>query len=176
MVTAGVQSFSVTALVDFHGLGLAPANSVLTAFLVAGAAGVLLGGPLADRTSRHGLVAALAMLGSAILLCFAGSAQLPLLALIGVFAAVGLLQGSVRPSRDMMVRAVTPKGATGRVFAFVSTGLNLGAAVTPVLFGLLIDLGHAQWTYFLLAAILVLATATVGVARARRAPAAAPAE
>jgi MFS family permease len=176
MVTAGVQSFSVTALVDVQGIGLAPANSVLTAFLIASAGGVLLGGPLADRTSRHGLVAAAAMLGSAVLLLFVGSAQLPLLALIAVFAAVGLLQGSVRPSRDMMVRAVTPKGATGRVFAFVSTGLNLGAAVTPVLFGLLIDLGHAQWTFFLLAAILLLAIATVGVARARRAPAAAPAE
>jgi MFS family permease len=176
MVTAGVQSFSVTALVAFQGTGLGPANTVLTAFLVASAAGVLLGGPIADRTVRHGLLAAAAMAGSALLFFVVGNAQLPVLALIAVFAAVGLLQGSVRPSRDMMVRAVTPKGATGRVFAFVSAGLNLGAAVTPVLFGLLIDLGHAEWVFFLLAAILLLAIATVGVARTRHRPAPAPAE
>ena len=176
MVTAGVQSFSVTALVAFQGTGLGPANTVLTAFLMASAAGVLLGGPIADRTARHGLLAAAAMAGSAVLFFLVGNAQLPVLALIAVFAAVGLLQGSVRPSRDMMVRAVTPKGATGRVFAFVSAGLNLGAAVTPVLFGLLIDLGHADWVFFLLAAILLLAIATVGVARTGHRPAPAPAE
>ena len=176
MVTAGVQSFSVTALVAFQGTGLGPANTVLTAFLMASAAGVLLGGPIADRTARHGLLAAAAMAGSAVLFFLVGNAQLPVLALIAVFAAVGLLQGTVRPSRDMMVRAVTPKGATGRVFAFVSAGLNLGAAVTPVLFGLLIDLGHADWVFFLLAAILLLAIATVGVARTGHRPAPAPAE
>jgi MFS family permease len=176
MVTAGLQSFSVTALIDLQGIALAPANTVLTAFLMASAGGVLLGGPIADRTTRHGLVAAAAMLGSAVLLLVVGGAQLPVLALIAVFAAIGLLQGSVRPSRDMMVRAVTPKGATGRVFAFVSAGLNLGAAATPVLFGLLIDMGRTQWVFYLLAAIPLLAIATLGVARTRRAPAAAPAE
>jgi MFS family permease len=176
MVTAGVQSFSVTALVAFQGTSLGSANTVLTAFLVASAAGVLLGGPIADRTVRHGLVAGTAMAGSAVLFFLVGNAQLPVLALILVFGTVGLMQGSVRPSRDMMVRAVTPKGATGRVFAFVSAGLNLGSAITPVLFGLLIDLGHADWVFFLLAAILLLAIATVGVARRRRGPAPAPAE
>jgi MFS family permease len=176
MVTAGVQSFSVTALVAFQGTGLGSANTVLTAFLVASAAGVLLGGPIADRTLRHGLVAGAAMAGSAVLFLLVGNAQLSVLALILVFGAVGLMQGSVRPSRDMMVRAVTPKGATGRVFAFVSAGLNLGSAITPVLFGLLIDLGRADWVFTLLAAMLLLAMATVGVARARHGPAPTPAE
>ena len=48
MVTAGVQSFSVTALVDLQGIGLASANTVLTAFLMASAGGVLLGGNRVD--------------------------------------------------------------------------------------------------------------------------------
>jgi MFS family permease len=69
----------------------------------------------------------------------------------------------------MMVRAITPRGATGRVFAFVSAGLNVGAAITPVLFGLLIDLGQPRWVFGMMAAILVLAIATIGVARAPRA-------
>ncbi len=177
MVTAGIHSFSVTALVEYQGVSLASANSVLTGFLVAGALGVLLGGPIADRTTRHGLVAAAAMLASAALLLTVGNVRLPVVALMAALVGVGLLQGSVRPSRDMMVRAVTPKGASGRVFAFVSSGLNVGAAVTPVLFGYLIDIGEARWTFLLMAAILILAMATVGVARReRRQPAPAPAE
>ena len=176
MITGGIQAFSVTALVTYHGTGLAVANSILTGFLLASACGVLLGGHLADRTSRHGLVVALALAGSAALLLLVGGARLPAVALMVVFVAIGLLQGSVRPSRDMMVRAATPKGASGRVFAFVSAGLNLGAAVTPVLFGYLIDLGHAQWVFILMAVILLLAIGTVGIARGQARPAPLPAE
>jgi hypothetical protein len=33
------------------------------------------------------------------------------------------------PSRDMIVRAVTPPGAYGRVFGFVSSGFNIGVLI-----------------------------------------------
>ena len=45
----------------------------------------------------------------------------------------------IMPSRDMLVRAVTPEGASGKVFGFVSTGLNVGSAITPLLFGWIMD-------------------------------------
>jgi MFS family permease len=176
MVTSGMQSFSVAALVTHQGTGLAAANTILTAFLVAGACGVLLGGPLADRTTHHAKIAAGALLGSAILLLLVGQAQLPYLVLIAVFVAVGLMQGVVRPSRDMMVRAVTPPGATGRVFGFVSAGLNLGGAVTPLLFGYMIDLGHARWVFVFMSLILVLGIATIAIVKAQDRPLPAPAE
>jgi sugar phosphate permease len=76
--------------------------------------------------------------------------------LILLFGLAGLLQGVVRPARDMMVRAVTPEGATGRVFAFVMTGLNIGAAITPLLFGLLLDLGEPRLLFWLLAGFFAL--------------------
>jgi MFS family permease len=162
MVTGGVHTFSVTAMVDLQAIGLTSASTVLTVFLTTSAVGVLLGGPLADRTRRHRLVVTLAMAISAVLMVAIGNLSLPVIGLAVLFGVVGLLQGSVRPSRDMMVRAVTPKGAAGRVFAFVSSGLNLGAAVTPVLFGLLVDLGHPRWVFIVMGVILVLAIATVG--------------
>jgi MFS family permease len=174
MVTSGIQTFSVTALVDYQRIGLASANTVLTGFLVASAAGILLGGPLADKIRRHGLVAAIAMITSAAVLLVVGNVQMPVVALILALVLVGLMQGAVRPSRDMMVRAVAPEGASGRVFSIVMTGLNVGAAVTPVLFGYLIDLGQARWTFLLLTGILILAAGTIGIARSRpTAPAAA---
>lgn len=100
---------------------------------------------------------------SAALFFLIGALPLPVLALMLGFAAAGLLQGSIRPARDMMVKAVTPDGATGRVFAFVSTGLNVGAAITPVVFGYLIDIGRPELVFALLKGILILSIATIGV-------------
>ena len=165
MVTSGVHSFSVTTLVAVQGIELGAANSVLTAFLVTSSAGILLGGILADRTRRYVLITSVAFGAAGLLLLMPALMALPALALIVLFGLAGLLQGAVRPARDMMVRAVTPDGATGRVFAFVMTGLNVGAAITPLLFGLLLDLGEPRLVFWLLAGFFALAIALVLVVR-----------
>jgi MFS transporter, FSR family, fosmidomycin resistance protein len=90
---------------------------------------------------------------------------LPAALVLALFALIGMMQGSVRTSRDMMVRTVTPPGSTGRVFAFVMTGLNVGAAITPVLFGLLLDLGEPQLVFLLLSAFLVAAAGVIVLAQ-----------
>jgi len=77
----------------------------------------------------------------------------------------GALNGIAMPSRDMLVRAVTPIGATGRVFAFVSTGLDVGSAVTPLVFGLMMDRGAFTGIFWLTGAFMVLAAVTVILAR-----------
>jgi MFS family permease len=176
MVTSGVQSVSVTTLVTVQDVDLGAANSVLTAFLVMSSAGILLGGILADRTRRYVLVTSVAFGAAALLLLLPALVALSALMLGVLFGLAGLLQGSVRPARDMMVRAVTPEGATGRVFAFVMTGLNIGAAITPLLFGLLLDLGEPRLVFWLLAGFFVLAILLVLVVQqvAARAPALAP--
>ena len=94
-----------------------------------------------------------------------GAFLMSLAMVVVLFVLTGFTQGSIRPSRDLMTRAATPPGATGRVFAFVSTGLSIGAAITPVLFGLLIDLGHARWVFVAMGAALLLGVATVGIVR-----------
>jgi MFS transporter, FSR family, fosmidomycin resistance protein len=160
MLTSGVQSFSVTALNGLHGIDLGFANVILTAFLIAASAGVLLGGMVADRTDRHVLVTVGAFGTVALLMLAIALLPLPAAVMLGVFALIGLLQGSVRTSRDMLVRKVTPPGATGRVFAFVMTGINVGGAITPVLFGLLLDHGAPQLVFLLMAAFAV---AVVGI-------------
>jgi MFS transporter, FSR family, fosmidomycin resistance protein len=161
MVTSGVQSFSVTALVNVQNVDLGAANSVLTAFLITSSAGILLGGILADRTRRYVLMTSIAFGAAALLLLLPALFALPALMLIALFGLAGLLQGSVRPARDMMVRAVTPEGATGRVFAFVMTGLNIGAAITPLLFGVLLDHGEPRLVFWLLAGFFALAVVLV---------------
>jgi MFS transporter, FSR family, fosmidomycin resistance protein len=164
--TSGVQSFSVTALNGVWGTDLALANLILTAFLVASGGGVLLGGLIADRTERYVLVTVCAFLAAASLMLVVGVVPLPAAAVLGLFALIGLIQGSVRTSRDMMVRTVTPAGSMGRVFAFVMTGLNVGAAITPVLFGLLLDLGEPQFVFLLLSTFLIAAAGVIVLAQA----------
>src|SRR6478752_4239256 len=55
---AGISNFGVVALMSGYDVTFSAANIALTAFLGASAAGVLAGGYLADRTQRHGQVAA----------------------------------------------------------------------------------------------------------------------
>ncbi len=169
MVTGGLHTFLVTALVQFEDLSLTTANGVLTAYLVATSAGVLLGGIVADRTHRHGFYAGFAQIVCAAAILVLALISLPLALLTTVFVAVGLFQGSVRPSRDMIVRSITPAGATGRVFGIVSVGLNVGAATTPVLIGYLIDIGYGEAFFFIVSALMALTVVTLGlVGRKRR--------
>ena len=167
MATGGMHSISVAALVAHQGLGLETAIWTLEVFLVCSAVGVLLGGMLADRTKRYGLMAAVALGVSALLIMSVGGFAMPAMLIVMLFAVYGLVQGTMRPARDLMTRAITPPGATGRVFGFVTGGLNIGGAVSPVLLGWLVDIGHPEAVFYAIGAILLLCVTTVGVARGR---------
>ncbi|MEM7026528.1 MAG: MFS transporter [Pseudomonadota bacterium] len=165
MFGSGLQSFSVTALNGLHGIDLGFANLILSAFLITSAVGVLLGGMVADRTNRYVALTVGAFLVVAALVLAVAVLPLPAAAILGMFGVIGLLQGCVRPSRDMLVRKVTPPGAVGRVFAFVMSGLNVGGAITPVLFGLLLDHGAPQLVFVLMAVFAVAVAAIVILAQ-----------
>ena len=141
--TGAIEKFSVSALVQGFDVSLPTANLALTAFLFASAFGVLAGGVLADRTVRHGVVAAVAFMLAAALVVLVILVPLPKPLLILTMGAVGFLTGSIAPSRDMLVRASAPAGSEGRVFGIVSTGFNIGGVIGPVLFGYFLDNGFA---------------------------------
>ncbi|WP_422098832.1 MFS transporter [Variovorax sp.] len=170
--TNSIGSFSVSALVGGYGVNLTWANAAVTAFLFASAFGVLAGGALADRTRRHGLVAAVAFAGAAVLAALAAWGRLPDLVLVLCLGATGFLTGVITPSRDMLVRAAAPPGAEGRAFGIVSTGFNIGGAVGPMLFGWLLDRGHFSgifWAAVVFMGLTVMLT-LLQEHRAARAP------
>ena len=138
----GIQTFSVSAMVAIYEAPLGLATGALTAFLLGSAGGVLVGGFLADRTSRHDVVAGGGMLLAAAATLVIASAAPPLALLPVVMAAAGFCLGATSPSRDMLVRAATPPGASGKVYGFVYSGLDLGSSLTPLLFGWLLDRGE----------------------------------
>ena len=89
------------------------------------------------------------------------SASVPIPAIVPLFALVGFALGSTGPSRDLIVRNATPKGAAGRVYGFVYSGLDLGAMLGPVWFGLMLDHGLARQMFLVVAVLLVVAVGTV---------------
>jgi FSR family fosmidomycin resistance protein-like MFS transporter len=90
---------------------------------------------------------------------------------IPMFTLIGLVMGATGPSRDLIVRNATPKGAAGRVYGFVYSGLDLGATVGPVWFGLMLDHGQGREMFYVVAVLLALAVGTVVRVRRVMAPA-----
>jgi MFS transporter, FSR family, fosmidomycin resistance protein len=160
MANGGIQTFSVVALGVLWGTPAATANLGLTGFLLMSAAGVLLGGIIADRTAHHERVAAIGFACTAGMSILMGWVNLPAAALIALMSVGGLLNGMIQPSRDMMVRAVTPAGSFGKVFGFVTTGFNIGGMMSPLLFGWLMDRGEPRMIFAIVTAFIVLALLT----------------
>jgi len=155
---AGIGNFGVVALMTGYGESFSSANLALTAFLACSAIGVLAGGYLADRTSRHGRVAAACFAVNAVIMLVIATTTLPSLLLTAMMAIAGFLGGVIAPSRDMLVRSAAPPGAAGRAFGIVSTGFNLSGIFGPLLYGWIMDQSLPHWVF---GASVVFMTLTV---------------
>jgi len=130
--------------------------------------GVLAGGFLVTRTTRHGLVAGLGLLATALFTALVGEVDLGSLGVIAAMTVAGFCSGVIMPSRDMIVRDITPPGSFGKVFGFVTTGFNIGGIIAPLIFGAIMDHGSPRLVFFGVAAACLIAIATVAI-RLRRA-------
>jgi MFS family permease len=171
MAGIGLQTFMPTALNAGLDIPLLLATSALTAYLAGGLVGILAGGFLAARTGRHDRVAASGLLAAALLLVAVAGGMIGPAVILPTFVMIGFALGITGPSRDLIVRSATPRGATGRVYGFVYSGLDVGGTLGPVLFGFMLDHALAREMFFAVAACLALAIATVvQVRRAGAAP------
>ena len=153
---AGISNFGVVALMSGYGVTFSAANIALTAFLGASAAGVLAGGYLADRTQRHGHVAAACFAINAVIITVIATINLPSAVLTAAMGLAGFLGGVIAPSRDMLVRNAAPPGAAGRAFGIVSTGFNFSGILSPLLFGWIMDQSLPHWVFGASVAFMVL--------------------
>lgn len=79
-----------------------------------------------------------------------------------VLAITGFAVGIGEPSRDIIINSATPKGATGRVYGLVYSGLKSGFAISHLVFGVFMD--HDWYGATLLgAAIVLIVVASLGV-------------
>jgi FSR family fosmidomycin resistance protein-like MFS transporter len=146
--SGALTNYSAVALISVYGMSLSSANLALSAFLFTSAVGVLAGGIIADRTRRHGDVAAFGFGGAAVLILLVGSVNLGSVLVVLAMGMAGFLSGMISPSRDMLVRAASPPGAFGRVFGIVTTGFNIGGTVGPLIGGWIMDHNLPRWVFF----------------------------
>jgi len=160
LALGGIQSFASTGLVKLYGMSLAMATSAFTAYMLAGAVGMMLGGFLGAGRKNHDRTIAAAFAIAAALALMIGLVIVPPWGALVLMALVGFFSGIAGPSRDLMIRAAAPKNATGRVYGVVYSGLDSGLSVGPPLFGLMMDAGKPQMVFATIAFFLLLAIAT----------------
>lgn len=156
MALGGVQGFMPTMLPAVQGVSLGTASAFTTIYFIAGAVGAFSGGFIADRWKNFDLIiaAGLVVAGTSILLVGYLSIPVPLLMAAACFAGFGA--GVILPSRDMLLRRAAPEGATGRVFGFVYSGLDLGSVIVPMVIGPMLDHGYQRLPFAFISASLVL--------------------
>jgi predicted MFS family arabinose efflux permease len=143
----------------------------LIVFIVGSAVGILVGGFFADHVRRHDLVAAIGLLAAGALTLPIATQSVSATLLLPLLALAGFAGGTTNPSRDMIVRSATPPGASGKVFGFVYSGLDIGSFLAPPAFGYLIETGLPA-AMFWIAVILYVANAGLVMSiRQTRAPA-----
>ncbi len=164
MASGGLLAFTVSALMNLHGLSVDLASAALTGHLFGVVGGILLAGIIADRYPRHHVTAAGAMLlaaAASVLPALVAPGGAVLVAIM-VFSGIGL--GAVLPPRDLMVRALIPPGDTGKVFGFVFVGYSVGISAVAVLFGWLLDGDMPGMVFLLSAAFAILSLMTITAA------------
>ena len=137
--TSGLQSFSPSALFKIYSLPVSTGSYFLTLMSLGSVCGVLLGGYIAARVkASEKVVTACLSVGMAMSLLMA-SGWLPIYTIVVLFIVLGTGLGIAAPSRDLMIRSATPIGVSGRVYGIVYSGIDLGAALGPLIFGIFMD-------------------------------------
>ncbi|OFW98585.1 MAG: hypothetical protein A3D94_01980, partial [Alphaproteobacteria bacterium RIFCSPHIGHO2_12_FULL_66_14] len=168
--TVGIQQMAVPAWVEMFGVTERYAALCLIVFMVGSAVGMLAGGFFADSVKRHDLVASGGLLAAAALTVPIATLGVTPAVLLPLLALAGFAGGATNPSRDMIVRNATPPGASGKVFGFVYSGLDVGSLVGPPLFGYLMDLHLPSAIFWIAVALYVVNAGMVLTIRQATAP------
>ncbi|MDE0176187.1 MAG: MFS transporter [Defluviicoccus sp.] len=164
---AGISGFSVVAFIAIYGASPELAGGVLTAFYLLTGLGVALGGYIADRWNRPDAVLGICYAAAACALAAVATGAMAFWLVAAAFGLAGVFRGLVNPSRDVLLKRLTPAGAIGTVFGFVTAGFNVGLGTAPVLYGWMMDLGRPEAVFWIAAGFTVL---TIGMVFAARRP------
>jgi MFS family permease len=169
VVLSVVQAFAPEAARQLHQVPVAVAAACLTVYMVCSAGGMVAGGFLATDPARCERVFGAGFAVAAAIALAVGFAPMPGLLVPVLFGAMGFAAGLAAPSRDMLVKRSTPENASGRVYGVVYSGLDIGQAVAPLVFGALMDRHNWQgvWLGLVLMQALLIASA-FNVRRVRR--------
>ena len=170
-----LQNYAPAILGNVYGVSLVLATAGLTAYLAGSAVGTITGGFIAARSEHNERVIAMALGLAAVMALLLASGWVSSSLLLPMMAIMGFGVGTAGPNRDLLVRRAATsqfgKASFGRVYGFVYSGLDTGLALSPLLFGPLLDAGRfnaALTAVAVLQAASLLTAMRVGVtARAK---------
>jgi FSR family fosmidomycin resistance protein-like MFS transporter len=169
VVLSGIQAFAPEAARLLHDVPAHTAALCLTFYMVASACGMVIGGFLAADPSRCEKIVAFAFGAAACLALAMAYAPVAPLAVPAIFIAMGLASGIAGPSRDLIVKRAAPENATGRVYGVVYSGLDIGQACAPLVYGPLMDMKRPSDVWLGIAIVQgLLIVSAFNVRRARR--------
>ena len=142
MALSGVQTFAPAAARILHDVPVNLAAMCLTIYMVCSAFGMVAGGFLVSDPERCERVIGTGFGVAAVVALILGFTAVPAWLVPVLFGVMGFGAGIAGPSRDLIVKRASPPNATGRVYGVVYSGLDIGQAVAPLMFGTLMD--HQQ--------------------------------
>ncbi|HQR99534.1 MULTISPECIES: MFS transporter [unclassified Polaromonas] len=169
IVLSVVQAFAPEAARQLHNVPLGLVAMCLTIYMVCSAGGMVLGGFLASDPARCERIVGAGFGLAAVVALLLALGSYPAWVVPVLFGAMGFASGIAGPSRDLLVKRSTPDNASGRVYGVVYAGLDIGQAVSPLIFGVMMD--HGQFRGVLLGLALmqgVLIASAFNVRRVRR--------
>ena len=161
----GAQWFADDVLNLGHGIPVVEGNSYVSVFVIGIALGILGGGIAADKSKDHIRLAVMAFAACGLGTVLMGFVPPDAFILYPLFVITGFLFGFGFASRDMLVRSLAPAGASGAVFGFVFSGLDIGAAIIPLVYGYFLGVGLEFYVFYLGGVLIFSATAIIGIAR-----------
>lgn len=169
IVLSVVQAFAPEAARQLHKVPLGLVAMCLTSYMVCSAGGMMLGGFLVSDPARCERVVGVGFGLAAVVALLLALGSFPAWMVPLLFGTMGFASGIAGPSRDLLVKRSTPDHASGRVYGVVYAGLDIGQAVAPLIFGVMMD--HGQFRGVLLGLALiqgVLIASAFHVRRVRR--------
>ncbi|MEU7803431.1 MFS transporter [Micromonospora arborensis] len=124
-------------LTDVRGASVGLAGTVVGAYGAGGAAGVLLGGVLADRWGRRATLLAAHLVTAGLMVALAFSR--PLLLIAALSALIGVVHSMPSPAFVAAIVDVVPAERRSRAFNLQFWAFNLGMAVASLLAGVLAE-------------------------------------
>ena len=141
-VLSVIQTFAPEAARQLHDVPMALVAMCLTIYMLGSASGMVLGGFLAADATHCERIVGIGFAVAAMVALLLALGDYPAWLVPVLFGVMGFASGMAGPSRDLLVKRSTPDNASGRVYGVVYAGLDIGQAVTPLLFGVLMDQGQ----------------------------------
>ncbi|AGF48896.1 MFS transporter [Candidatus Kinetoplastidibacterium galati] len=154
--TSSIQQYTIPILVRLYGLSEMFAGSMLSTYMVSSAMGIFVGGLLisAMRFKEGNILISLVVSGITLFAISIG--LIPTNYITVAFIVAGFCFGIAIPSRDMLVRKIASKHSTSLVYGVVYSGMDIGSACGPILFGFMMDSGFYRLPWMVAGLMLLV--------------------